>query len=103
MKLTELNPHWVGAGGEGVTDKDGNPVPERKGVGIEFDCPSGCNRPCFVSFTNPLDGGQAFNNGHVTWERTGETFDTLTIRPSIQRMDGCKWHGFVTNGEVTGA
>lgn len=42
---------------------------------------------------NPLD----------YWERTGDTFDTLTLKPSIQRVGGCAWHGFITNGEVIGA
>lgn len=37
MKLIELNPRWVGAGGEGVSDRHGDPVPWREGVGVSFD------------------------------------------------------------------
>lgn len=50
MKLVDLNPSWVGAGGEGVSDKEGSPVPKRHGIGITFDCPCGCRRRVYVSF-----------------------------------------------------
>lgn len=106
MKLTELDPQWVGAGGEGISDKDGNPVPERHGVGVLFDCPDGCGFPCYVSFQNPLDGGPPHDASRPLWTRTGEAFETLTLAPSILRAKekgGCGWHGFVTNGEMSGA
>lgn len=107
MKLVDLNPKWVGAGGEGVFRKDPAtgvlwPTPERHGIGVSFDCP--CGKAClraFVAFSNPLDGGGAhISPGQPTWERKGEAFETLTLTPSIQRLDNCRWHGFITNGEV---
>lgn len=120
MKLTDLEPRWVGAGGEGVFNADGSPAPERHGVGLSFLCPCA---PCtakrtgntdtdfylrvFVAFANPLDGGPAFSDG-PKWQRAGDTFETLQLSPSIQRHrvgeGGCDWHGFVgqpTPGEVT--
>jgi hypothetical protein len=100
----DLEPNWVGAGGEGIT-KDGNPVPPRHGVGITFSCPCGCDLWCYVPFNNPLDGGPPLEPGRPLWQRTGETFETLTVTPSILRSrdkGGCGWHGFITNGEVTG-
>ncbi len=99
MKLIDLDPRWVSAGGEGISDGKGNPVPRREGVGVSFNCPCGCNLPCFIPFANPLDGGPAWEG--TAWTRTGETFETLTLRPSILRVGGCAWHGFITNGEVT--
>lgn len=104
MHLVDLEPRWVGAGGEGVT-QDGQPVPERHGVGITCNCPCGCDRPLFVGFANPLDGGPAYDpRERAQWQRTGDTFETLTLAPSIQRRkigdDGCTWHGFITNGEI---
>jgi hypothetical protein len=100
MKLTDLNPIWIGSGGEGVFDKDHNPMPRREGMGIEFDCPiCGDKHPCFVPFENPLDGGSPIGYSHH-WKRVGNTFENLTLTPSILRMDGCKWHGFVTKGEI---
>lgn len=105
MKLTDLNPRWVGAGGPGISDKDGNPVPAREGVGISFDCPCGCHIRDYVDFTNPLDGGPPHRSDGHTWQRTGDDFATLTLHPSIKRdraKGGCGWHGWVKNGEVTG-
>ena len=98
MKLTELNPGWVGAGGEGISDKDGNPVPRRVGVGVAFDCPCGCDSRAYIPFANPLDGGTGVGRA-PHWDRIGDTFETLTLKPSIQRVGGCEWHGFLTDGE----
>jgi hypothetical protein len=105
MRLVDLNPVWVGHGGEGVTvTATGAPVPRREAVGIEFDCPCGCVHRVYVSFANPVDGlGPVYAAGN-NWQRTGDTFDTLTLSPSIQRILPNKcWHGHVTNGEVTNA
>jgi hypothetical protein len=106
MKLTDLNPQFLGAGGEGVFNADGTPAPERTGAGLRFDCPCGnCKdewERVFVRFKNPLDGGPPVG-GEPLWTRTGETFENLTLTPSILRSKergGCGWHGFVTNGEV---
>lgn len=113
MRLTDLDPHWVGAGGEGVFDRlpDGTlvPAPKRTGVGITFNCPCGqCGSRGYVGFSNPLDGGPAHDpRPGSQWQRTGETFETLTLTPSIQRRKvgehGCTWHGFITNGEIVHA
>ena len=103
MRLADLDPRWVGAGGPGIT-REGQPVPERTGVGISFECPCGrCGIRCYVPFHNPLDGVPAVESRGPHWNRSGETFDTLTLTPSILRSTdkgGCGWHGFVTNGAV---
>lgn len=103
MKLVDLNPRWVGAGGSDIT-QNGQPVPERHGVAITFDCPCGrrddndhAARLC-IEFTQPLDGGPALRNDGHTWNRTGDTFETLTLAPSIQVVGGCGWHGHLQNG-----
>ena len=109
MRLTDLHPEFIAAGGEGVT-REGQPVPKREGIGLIFECPCGGGDLCYVAFSNPLDGGPPYEPGRATWQRTGDTFETLTLRPSILRVKwrdtkghehGCGWHGFVTNGEVT--
>lgn len=107
MRLIVLHPRWVGAGGEGISDKDGNPVPERHKVGVSFECPCGrCGVRCYVPFENPIDGGPRHDTRPEShhWHREGETFETLTLTPSILRSPdkgGCGWHGFVTNGGIT--
>lgn len=126
MKLVDLHPQWMGAGGEGIsepgldpctacngvgceicysTGKTYVPAPERQGVGVLCDCPCG-NRDeghqLYVPFANPLDGGPPMHTGKNNgWQRTGETFETLTLTPSILRIvPSCGWHGFITNGEI---
>jgi len=118
MKLTELNPQWVGAGGEGIYNADGTKAQKRTGVGISFYCPCpDCTSKrignedhdfyyrVFVAFENPVDGGPAHDpRPNQQWKRVGEDFAALTLTPSIQRHrigeDGCTWHGYITNGEV---
>lgn len=103
MKLTDLHPKFMGAGGANISNADGTPATERHGVGVLFDCPCGCDSPCYVPFANPLDGGAALTPEHPIWQRTGDTFETLTLTPSILRSKergGCGWHGFITNGEA---
>ncbi len=103
MRLADLHPGWLGSGGDGITDRDGRPVPAREGIGLIFDCPTGCGERIAVRFSNPRDGGGPVG-GQPLWDRTGEDFETLTLAPSIQllRVD-CRWHGFVKSGEITTA
>ena len=121
MRLVELDPRFVGAGGEGVFNADNTPATPREGVGLSFLCPCPtCTAKrtgdpdhdfylrVFVGFSNPLDGGPVFDSGGPKWAREGETFDTLRLSPSILRHkigeDGCDWHGYVgltVPGEVT--
>ena len=109
MKLVDLHPIWVGHGGPGVTGPDGAPIPLRERVGIMLDCPCGkCDSETggwlYVPFRNPIDGGPPVETGHPTWERTGDSFETLTVSPSILRSTergGCGWHGWIRSGEVT--
>jgi Family of unknown function (DUF6527) len=102
VRLADLKPCFLRSGGEGISDKDGNPVPERIGVGLSFDCPCGCGTRPAVMFANPLDGGPPLQGCGPTWQRTGDAFETLTLSPSLQRADprGCRWHGFIQNGEI---
>jgi hypothetical protein len=56
---------------------------------IRFDCPEG-HKDCFhvVPFTPALDGTVVTSpqqNGAI-WERWGNTFETLTLTPSIRRI-----------------
>lgn len=101
--LASLNAKFAGAGGEGITNSlTGEPVPRREGIGVLMDCPCGCERKLYVPFKNPLDGGPERNDNPQGWDRTGDTIETLTLKPSVLRSDpgGCKWHGFITNGNA---
>ena len=102
MKLTDLHPEFFNAGGPGIHKTDGSPVPARVGVGMIFDCPCGCGVKGHVEFTVAIDG-QPWAVESPRWERTGDTFETMTLSPSINRPkpQGCGWHGWIRNGEVT--
>lgn len=103
MKLVDMNPSWY-------SDRGGH------GQGLLFDCPvHGGEHKIGVPFENPIDGGPKTRrgqgkNGDKWWTRTGETFETLTLTPSLHMKDGdpddpaspTHWHGFVTNGSITG-
>jgi hypothetical protein len=86
--------------------------------GVTFLCPHCRQRRLGIQFANPV-GGQAtppmtqkekrlhihelrtFDIGMSTvWQRTGETFDDLTLSPSVDASASGHWHGHVTNGEV---
>lgn len=100
-RLVDLNPKFFGNGGEGVTNLAGEPVPRREGCALVCDCPCGCDQRLVVPFKNPIDGGPVIEP--KGWDRTGDTFETLTLSPSIQRVGGCAWHGFIRNGEIVNA
>jgi len=92
MKLIELDPRWTAA------------EADRKGQGIVFLCPKCKNHFLGVFFQNPIDGKAPFVGAGKTnennWSRTGDTFETISITPSIKVVGCCEWHGFVTNGEA---
>jgi len=100
MRLTELQPRWTGYGEGAVID------------GISFLCPHCMRQRLAVKFNPPIDKDHWIARGIATpiyelmWHRTGETFDTLSLSPSINagnnRMDfNNHWHGFICNGEIS--
>lgn len=108
MKLTDLSPHWISLG----PDKSGDDH-----LGITFRCPHcpvgerGETTYLGVWFAQPVDPNHhpdidwpTYMLVHPTqhfWQRTGETFDTLTLTPSVDASAHGHWHGFITNGDVT--
>lgn len=106
MKLTDLNPRWLAEDG-------------RHGQGVTFDCPGECcasaptmtqwqpgdpqwKRRAGVVFENPIGGGAPMP-GPEAWQRTGDSFETLTLSPSV-RIEPLEtpphWHGHIVNGEA---
>ncbi len=57
---------------------------------ILFVCPCGCGDLTGVP-VRPESGGS-----HWNWN--GDR-DKPTLTPSLQRIDSCRWHGFLTDGE----
>lgn len=79
-RLVDCNPRWVT--GRYAGRDDDTPV------GVHFDCPEGhegCDHA--IPFTPAVGGGPAaswYTSGAI-WQRTGDTFETMTLSPSIRR------------------
>lgn len=115
MRLADLNPRWFAEAG-------------RHGQGVTFDCPCCVGKPgavrLAVAFTPALDGGTPCSlrirdlvpvlwpegmtgPGNdvcppgIHWAREGDTFETLTLSPSVDASRAGHWHGFIRAGQVT--
>jgi len=113
MKLSDFEPHWIGLSNWASQSKFY--------IGVSFLCPHCQPKACptcghlpehkrlAVSFYPPIDPDNiaatfgvpvpAPVNGHQ--RLSGDTFDTLTLTPSIGFESIGHWHGYITNGEVT--
>lgn len=131
MRLTELTPRWFGISHKQQWNKEGPDVY----FGLSFLCPCCMKNRFAVTFKPFIDTGNLAdsvqwawpgapnpNTGEVKqvsfWSRTGDTFDTLTLQPSVNctveypalpafENEPAKparteqhWHGYITNGEV---
>lgn len=106
MRLVDLNPTWQ----RWFHEKDipfGQP-PTWHAIGMSFDCPVHRTHRVHVDFAVPFDDVKPVPRIHL-WQRTGDTFETLTLAPSVdytrydngELRDPTCWHGFVQNGNVT--
>lgn len=119
MRLASLSPRWVVGNYRDESNMEWQPGdcgpghPARNGMGISFECPiHGDGHRLVVCFSNPVDGGPPVQEGKL-WQRTGNTFDTLTLTPSVDASHylhlSCNgsehgttcWHGHVSDGNVT--
>jgi len=96
VKLIDLRPKWaidadIIVGGQNVHNE------HRKGMAVSFDCPHCREVRLCVFFKNPIDGDLPSDDG-LLWQRTGETFETLSLSPSVDVSAHGHWHGFITNG-----
>ncbi len=67
-----------------------------KGIhGLIYACPCGCGEIGSLHFAVGDDAQSP------SWKWDGNE-DAPTLTPSIRRLDGCKWHGFLTKGQWIG-
>lgn len=98
MRLTDLNPRWF-------VLHEGGPK-----TGLTFDCP--CCRKTRLGVAFHHAGAEAIEDeepdthgpGGSRWIISGDdntqSFENVTLTPSIDASSfGC-WHGFITNGEI---
>lgn len=100
MKLTDLSPRWVG-----IHNWSSESIYR---IGVSFDSPTTGKRLA-VLFTPAIDPdglaarwqwGDYFPQAKKWTRATGETFETLTLTPSLDFSAFGEWHGCITNGEV---
>ena len=98
MRLTELEPHWVGL----------NPN-IAFWFGVSFLCPCCKTKRLAVLFNPPIDPENwadriiPLNSDGAHLRIDGETFDTLTLSPSVGFDHAGHWHGHIIGGEATSA
>lgn len=92
VRLTEREPRWIKR--DGAID------------GVSFDCP--CAKcltavaPCVPRRVYVLFAASPEETADERrWGKTGETFDNLTLTPSIDMSASGHWHGFLQNGDLT--
>jgi len=107
MRLIDREPHWVTLQGWSADDPFY--------VGVSFLCPhcpfercptcgTAKGRRIVASFWPPIDPANWLprislrQSDKFHTRVSGETFDTLTLRPSV-RIEG-HWHGTIENGEL---
>lgn len=69
---------------------EGNDEPDRLFT-LNMTCPCGCGRVHCI----PVHKGEKLP-GHWLWDGNREK---PTLTPSILATVGCRWHGYLTNGE----
>lgn len=91
IALELLEPHYV-------TDSTG------RRIGVSFLCPTCRDHRVAINVDPPFDDGPTAKR---PWQRTGETFDVMSLSPSIialrrdevGREREC-WHGYVRHGQI---
>jgi hypothetical protein len=109
MKLIDLDPRWA-IDADIVIGGERRHFEGRHGMAVSFECPHCVQRErnagdkrvtrLAVWFANPIDGGPPTDDAKTLWQRVGETFETLTLLPSIDASKEGHWHGFITGGEI---
>lgn len=118
MRLTELQPRWIEKDGKRVAFMFRNPTgPDHRGRTDWLTCFCVPIESVFPDRWVLLDQLEAdleaadlkpSDSGHivlvlegVAWKWEGDSFENLTVTPSIDASASGNWHGFITNGEIT--
>lgn len=67
---------------------------DERELNVLYCCPCGCGQVTVLPIHITL------KTQRPSWEWNGIT-ESLTLSPSIRRLDGCKWHGHVVGGVWT--
>lgn len=93
MTLLELDPRWIA----NWRFPNGSSPFMGHGMGISFLCPIHKDHRLAVFFQNPIDGFEPEKKENL-WHRIGDTFENLSLTPSINAEN--HWHGHIVNGQI---
>jgi hypothetical protein len=109
MKLADLDPRWA-CDADIVIGGVKQHFEGRHGMAVSFECPhcvqrereTGDNRVIRLAvwFANPIDGLPSTDDATTLWQRSGDSFENLTLTPSVDASKEGHWHGYITNGEI---
>lgn len=99
MRLVDLDPRWC-CDADIVIGGVNQHHEGRTGMAITFDCPHCRTERLAVWFANPVDGLPPTDDATHLWQRSGATFEDLTLTPSIDASELGHWHGFIKNGNI---
>lgn len=100
MRLSDLEPRWaldadIIVCGTVVHDE------HRQGMGLTFLCPHCRATRLGVFIANPVDGGPPSDDASQLWTRvSGDSFENLTLSPSIDVSKSGHWHGHIRAGAI---
>ena len=99
MRLIDLEPRWY-------ANSDGGRL------GFSFDCPHCPDSGQRLAIAVHLDGTsldddpnttQVFRDGEHVWTIAGgDSFENLSLSPSVDASARGHWHGFITSGQIVG-
>lgn len=101
MRLADLNPRWA-IDADIVIGGVKRHYDDRHGMALSFDCPCCGTTRLAVWFANPIDGLPPTDDASFLWQRTCDTFEALTLSPSVDASAHGHWHGFIRNGNIEG-
>jgi hypothetical protein len=96
MRLSDLDPRWyTGLTGQpraGITFLCPHCRETRLAVGVHADGANMDPEP---------DNDRSFGTPAHVWAMTGgDSWETLSLSPSVDASKSGHWHGFITNGEI---
>lgn len=110
MRLTELHPHFLKI----TTDRCGRIGWQyvehlQDADGLIFSCPAchdqiglhGMHIDHSIAIWKPGTSPGIVGTGR--WYMEGTGYVDLVVHPSIHIPDGCKWHGFISDGNIVSA
>ena len=103
MKLIDLEPRWLEHKGERIGFAFRSPTAKRFWQTVFF-APTHRNIQDLVTERElGEDAVVQLCNEKAMWRIVGgDSFENLTIKPSVDGSAGGLWHGHITNGEIVG-